>query len=163
MAAAIIALGGNIGDRLFFLKRAALELHSFLKIKLKSSIYETESWGNDAGQPYYNAAILVQTTASAVDVLEKCMEIEQSLGRVRHAGNQNAARNIDLDLIYYENEIMATPLEIPHPRMHLRKFVLQPVSEIAPDWVHPIFNKKNSQLLADCSDRLLVKQLNFVW
>jgi len=129
-----IALGGNIGDvRLTLLRAIAmLAQKPIIRIAAISKLYRTKAVGGPSGQPdYLNAAIRVQTSLSAHDLLTRCQEIETDLGRVRkeHWG----ARTIDLDLLVYGDEVVEDErLQLPHPRIADRLFVLAPLADIAP-------------------------------
>ncbi|MCX7950361.1 MAG: 2-amino-4-hydroxy-6-hydroxymethyldihydropteridine diphosphokinase [Clostridiales bacterium] len=135
-----IAFGSNIGDRYEIVKKA-LELieKNDMKIIKKSKIYETEPYGYLEQPPFINGAILVETELSCRDVLKKLLDIEKQLGRERII--RWGPRTIDLDIIFYNNEIYdEEDLKVPHPDMHNRDFVLKPICDINPNFIHPIFN-----------------------
>jgi len=153
-----IQLGTNIGDRAENLKTALKLLSkSVHKVRL-SSIYETAPWGNTEQAPFYNQLILARTSYSPFHLLKICQEIENQMDRqkVEHWG----PRIIDLDIIFYSNKIIFSPeLTIPHPLMQERNFVLLPLSELKPAWIHPIYHKDIEQLRLDCKDTSEVNRL----
>lgn len=141
-AVAYIGLGSNLGDRLSALRAAVQALHvtAGVHVDLKhgvSSVYETSPVDVADSQPaYLNAVVRVHTVLSPRDLLDSLLGIETSLGRVR--GAPAAARIIDMDLLLYDELHIHEPgLTIPHPRMHVRRFVLEPMAEIAPGLIHP--------------------------
>lgn len=161
-----ILLGSNIGNREKLLNDAIVMIELRCgKVILKSSLYESEPWGFNAEQNFINQAICIETDLSAHDLLKELLDIELKLGRKRSTDTTNISndkvyesRPIDLDIIYYGNMINNDEvLELPHPRMHLRKFVLYPLCEIAPDYIHPILNKTNRELRDICRDFSEVK------
>lgn len=141
LATAYIALGSNMGDRLLMLRHAVAELGHLDGIRIDpsgvASLWETDPVGGPAGQhPYYNSVIRVHTLLTPESLLELLLQVEHSLGRKRIARNESRA--IDLDLILYDEWILnTTGVTLPHPRMHERRFVLEPLAEIAPGLVHP--------------------------
>jgi 2-amino-4-hydroxy-6-hydroxymethyldihydropteridine diphosphokinase len=149
---ACIALGSNLGDRSAQLKRAValLREHPLITVDAVSSFHETDPVGGPAGQSMYlNAAALLRTPLSPQDLLEVLLGAEKSLGRDRSTAERNGPRTIDLDLLLYEDVLVDEPgLTLPHPRMHERAFVLRPLVEVAPDFIHPKLNKSVSELLA---------------
>jgi 2-amino-4-hydroxy-6-hydroxymethyldihydropteridine diphosphokinase len=151
-----IALGSNLGNRRANLKKA-VELLKCEIIK-SSSLYETEPVGF-LDQPWFlNSVVLVDTKLSAVDLLRRCQEIEAKLGRRRDI--PKGPRTVDLDLLFYDQMILNTPdLILPHPEIANRRFVLAPLNEIAPDFIHPVLQKTVAELLRDCPDQSTVTQL----
>lgn len=147
-----LSLGSNIPDRADNLSRAVNCItESVGTVTMQSPIYETQSWGYDDND-YLNMAIEVKTTLSPSDLLKTINKIESALGRVR-SGNGYEARTIDIDILFYDNETIDLPLlTIPHPKIALRRFVLQPTADIAPDFVHPRMGKTIRQLLEECED-----------
>ena len=150
-----ILLGSNMGNREKLLNDATVMIELRCgKVILKSSLYESEPWGFDAEQNFINQAICIESRLSAHDLLRELLDIESELGRIRvecHIGYQS--RPIDLDIIYFGDMINEDKeLILPHPRLHLRRFVLEPLCEIAPDFYHPILGLTNKELLDRCPD-----------
>ena len=149
---AYLLIGGNLGDRLANLNNAIqkIELHCG-KIISSSTIYETAAWGFTEQPPFFNQALQVETALSATELMQQLLIIELSLGRERLL--PLGPRNIDLDIIYFNNEIIQNNIvSIPHPRMEQRNFVLIPLNEIAPTYLHPVLNIPTSTLLKQCKD-----------
>lgn len=151
-----IALGSNLGDRRLNLQRATELLR--VEILKSSSLYETEPVGY-LDQPWFlNSVILIQTYLSPVDLLRRCQEVEEKLGRKRDI--PKGPRTLDLDLLFFNQIILNTPeLILPHPAIADRRFVLEPLNEIAPDFIHPVLHKTVSGLFRDCPDQSVVKKL----
>lgn len=149
-------IGGNMGDRMANLTNAKKHIQQQIgNIELESSIYETAAWGQTNQPDFLNQALLINTQLNAADVMNKLLAIENLMGRIRTI--KLGPRTIDLDIIYYNNEVISTNLiSIPHPKLAERKFVLEPLFEIAPNYLHPIFNKTNACLLKECGDSLAV-------
>jgi 2-amino-4-hydroxy-6-hydroxymethyldihydropteridine diphosphokinase len=149
-------IGGNIGDRLVNLENARKSIEQKCgNIQKQSSIYETEAWGFKDQPAFYNQALCIETALSPQDLMATLLAIEQAMGRERLM--PLGPRTIDLDIIYYNQTIIETPtLMIPHPRLSERNFVLAPLAEIAPDFVHPIHKKTNLVLYNDSTDASIV-------
>ena len=154
-----LLIGGNQGDRQQMITQATDLIRQRIgSVVACSPIYETAPWGlfapDETPQGFYNQALQVGTPLTPHDALREALRIEQLLGRRRKTGiSAYASRPIDVDIIFYDNLVIDTPnLTIPHPRMHLRRFVLEPLCDIAPDYIHPIFNKTLTELLDECSD-----------
>lgn len=144
---AYIGLGSNLGQRRRILQRAieALDSRDGIAVRQVSSFIETEPVGGPPQGPYINAAAELRTTLSPRELLEELLDVEDELGRVRtvHWG----PRKLDLDLLLYEDQIIDEPgLQVPHPHMHKRPFVLDPLSEIAPEVTHPVLDKTVSEM-----------------
>jgi 2-amino-4-hydroxy-6-hydroxymethyldihydropteridine diphosphokinase len=148
-----IALGSNLGDSHQILEAALKTLahHSDITVEALSSYYQTAPVGPP--QPdYLNICAVLRTSLSAQTLLTELLEIEKQFGRVRR--ERWGPRLLDLDLLLYDDQVINQPnLQVPHPRMHERAFVLVPLSEIAPDWVHPVIQKTIETLrpAVDCS------------
>ena len=147
-----LLIGGNQGDRQALIQQAtALIQERIGTVAAASRIYETAPWGTfDSPQPdFLNMALLVETALTAHEVLRAALAIEAELGRVRKAGSRlYSGRPMDIDLIFYNDEVIETPeLTIPHPRMHQRQFVLEPLAEIMPEYRHPVLHKTVHELL----------------
>lgn len=157
MNRAFILLGTNLGDKMANLQKAIVLIKSELCIIISySDIYKTAAWGNTNQDNFYNQVIEVNTELSANDLLQKLLQIETQMGRVRN--EKWEARIIDLDILYFNHEIIDTEnLKIPHPYLHVRRFTLAPLVQIAPAFLHPVFNKTNAELLQNCSDNSEVK------
>lgn len=155
-----IALGSNLGDRAQHLSDAILRIKDEIgEVVSASSAYETEPMGFDAVQNFINQVIEIRTTLSPKKVLEKLLQIERKLGRER-SGEGYESRTIDLDLLFYKRQIIDEPgLSIPHPGIPFRRFVLLPMLEIAPEFMHPVLQKSIAQLNSDCSDNLNIKRM----
>lgn len=144
---AIIGLGSNLGDRKGQIECAIRELSKFGEVKLISSLYETEAWGYDSSNAYYNACVELITERSPGRLLTDLLDIETAMGRDR-PGDGYSDRNIDLDILFYDKVVLDTvDLSIPHPQMAKRNFVLEPLNEIAPNLRHPKLNKTINELL----------------
>lgn len=158
MSTVYLILGGNLGNRYRYIKRARTEIEQQVGKVLKvSGIFETEAWGYQDNKRYLNQVLKVDTTLSAVELLEKVLSIEKLIGR-RRTGNKFEARTIDIDLLLYNYEIIENEqLTIPHPLMLQRRFVLVPLAEIAPNLKIPGTGKKVVELLALCPDKSEVK------
>lgn len=114
----------------------------------RSLVYETEPVGGRKQRPYLNAVVEVETSLSPHDLMQRLLAIEKRLGRVRK--KKNAPRVIDLDLLFYGHKRIKAPgLTVPHPRLHQRFFVLKPLSDLAPDFRHPVLKKTVAQMLRD--------------
>lgn len=145
-----------MGDRMANLTNAKKHIQQQIgNIELESSIYETAAWGQTNQPDFLNQALLINTQLNAAEVMNQLLAIENLMGRIRTI--KLGPRTIDLDIIYYNNEVISTNLiSIPHPKLAERKFVLEPLFEIAPNYLHPIFNKTNACLLKECGDSLAV-------
>jgi 2-amino-4-hydroxy-6-hydroxymethyldihydropteridine diphosphokinase len=161
MQSVFLLLGSNLGDRLWFIKRAIEFIETDLSPILQASaVYETQSWGKTNQPDYLNQVILLQSELPAQEILKKILGIETALGRLRE--ERWGSRIIDIDILFYGHEIINEPgLQIPHPELHKRRFTLEPLAEIAPDWVHPVLNKNILQLKTELIDDLIVKKQYF--
>lgn len=150
----ILSIGSNQGDRLRHITSAIDAIHHQVGTVAKvSRLYETPSWGFES-DAFYNCALLLHTTKSAQEILSKVLEIEQQLGRVRSSENGYQARIIDIDLIAFDEAIICSEnLEVPHPQMQQRLFVLLPMRDLELDWRHPILQKYLPELLLASEDK----------
>ncbi|MGV3539054.1 MAG: 2-amino-4-hydroxy-6-hydroxymethyldihydropteridine diphosphokinase [Rufibacter sp.] len=157
MTKLFLLLGGNLGNREAMLAEAEVLLSAvFGKTSQKSKLYETAAWGLEDQPDFLNQALVFETDLSPEEVLLVTQTVEQDLGRERKI--KWGARVIDIDILFYGQEISNLPqLQIPHPQLHLRRFVLAPLAEIAPDWQHPVLNKTVVELLKNCPDSLEVR------
>ncbi len=151
--------GGNIGDRLQYLNNASVEIERLAgKIVAKSSIYETEAWGYINQQPFLNQVLKIETELQPSKLLQTLLEIELQSGRERKI--KMGPRTIDIDILFYNNEIITTPtLTIPHSQIQNRRFVLTPLNEIAANLIHPVLQKNIAELLNECMDKLQVNKI----
>ena len=151
----IILLGSNLGDRLANLKQAIASIASFSTILQQSNIYQTAAWGNTDQADFLNQAIEIQTNHSAENLMHALLAIETQMGRVRL--QKWEPRIIDLDIIFYESAIHSSDfIQIPHPKMQKRAFVLKPLLDLIPHFEHPILKQTITQLWEKCPDQLEV-------
>jgi 2-amino-4-hydroxy-6-hydroxymethyldihydropteridine diphosphokinase len=158
MNQAYILIGGNTGNRVNNLARACRMLEERCgRITARSSLYETQAWGITDQRDFLNQALVLETGLQAPELMDVILEVEEDMGRTR--GERNGPRNIDMDILLFNDDVTDTSrLKIPHPRMHLRRFVLVPLCELAPDHRHPVSGKKISRLLKECRDPLVVER-----
>lgn len=160
MNAAFLCVGGNIGDRLANIQEAKRQLMGMgCHIEAESSIYQTKAWGIEEAPDYYNQILKIKTQLSAEVLMQSLLVIERALGRVR-LNDRNASRTMDLDILFFNSDVISSEiLEVPHPRLHMRNFVLVPLNEIASEFIHPVLNKTICELLNECSDTSDVKKI----
>jgi 2-amino-4-hydroxy-6-hydroxymethyldihydropteridine diphosphokinase len=149
---AVIALGSNLdsafGGPADNLCEAIGALSTLGQVTAVSRLLETEPVGYTNQPNFLNGAALLETGLAPLELLRALLEVERLMGRVRDGVPAKGPRILDLDLIFYDDLVVTTPeLTLPHPAMHQRAFVLEPLAEIAPQWVHPIFHKTVEELL----------------
>lgn len=158
MHLAYLLIGSNLGDKTTYLKNAGSYIQQQCgQIVKQSSFYETEPWGFTEQPSFLNQALCIQTELAPAQLMYTLLQIESKMGRTREL--KMGPRIIDLDILQIDQQIVDTPLlQLPHPSMHLRRFALIPMEEIAPQLMHPQFNKTITQLLAECSDQTDVQK-----
>ncbi len=155
-----LILGSNLGDRRAYLRaaqnRIAREAGTVLR---ESPVYETAPWGvSDQQQDYLNQVLEIRTALSPRELLTALHTIERKLGRKQEEKGRGKARTIDIDILAYDDWVMSeSDLQIPHPRLHLRRFVLRPLLDLAPQWKHPVFGQTVEEMLQNCEDDTEVK------
>lgn len=147
-----LGLGSNLGNRSENLLMAQKLIEDKVgKTLSKSSIYETAAWGITEQNAFLNQVLEIETIFSPNAVLHLVLKIEKDMGRIREI--KWGERSIDIDVLYYNNEIISTEnLTVPHPFIQERKFVLVPLCEIAAAFIHPKLKKSNLELLKNCQD-----------
>ena len=150
-----LSLGSNLGDKMLHLKNA----RNSIRIKAgeiirSSSIYETEAWGNEELNSFYNQVICIKTALSAEELLLVLKQIEREAGRQDSISGNYENRVIDIDILFYEDKIIYSEnLKVPHIHLHKRNFVLVGANEIVPEKIHPELNKSVKQLYIESADR----------
>jgi 2-amino-4-hydroxy-6-hydroxymethyldihydropteridine diphosphokinase len=158
MNKAYLLTGGNLGDKAKNMEQCRFLVEKTCgKILRKSSVYETSAWGKTDQPDYLNQVLLIDTPLSPEQLLSVLLGVEKEMGRYR--GEKYGPRIIDIDILLYNDEVIDEfRLTIPHPRMQERRFVLEPMNEVAPDLVHPVLHKTMHQLLEECTDPLAVNK-----
>ena len=159
MALVYLSLGSNKGDRIGYVQQATSLLNGFdgINVIQSSSLYETEPWGVNSENWFVNAVIQISTSLSPQSLLIQCQKIESMLGRNRDIEGHYGDRNIDIDILFYDDNVINDKnLSIPHPHFHERAFTLIPMLELTPDFVHPISKKNVSDLYEDLENPEMV-------
>lgn len=160
MNTAYLLIGGNLGNRSANLKKAVTNIEQTCgNIVQSSAIYETSAWGLTNQPAFYNQALILSTHLSPEHLMRQLLDIETSMGRTREI--KMGPRVIDLDILLIDQLVQVSALlQLPHPALHLRRFALLPLCEIAPDLVHPGFQQSIKTLLEICPDQLDVQKLS---
>ena len=155
-----MGIGGNMGNKHANFHKVYTHIQNELgNITLKSSVYETPPWGFESESPFWNQVLCVETPLNPTGILEMIAKTDREFGRKRKPEGY-ASREMDIDILYFDNKIIQTEnLTIPHPLLHKRLFVLVPLAEIAPDFVHPVLQLTSNQLLKICEDKSEIKKL----
>lgn len=145
-----LALGTNLGHKQENIQQALHFLNSApFQLGKVSAVYETAPWGFTSDHGFLNACVQVYTTATPIQVLHLVKQYEQDRGRVKRTGGY-ADRVMDIDILFCGNQVLdTTELVIPHPHLHQRAFVLKPLYDIYPDWVHPVLKKTVGEMLKE--------------
>jgi 2-amino-4-hydroxy-6-hydroxymethyldihydropteridine diphosphokinase len=161
MITVFLLLGTNLGNRELFLQEAIMHIEELVAPVIKTSaVYQTQSWGKTDLPDYLNQVITLQTNLPAQDVLKRILDIELLMGRKRE--EKWGSRIIDIDILFYGDAVINEPgLIVPHPELHNRRFTLEPLAEIAPEFLHPALNKNILTLKNELKDSLIVKKLYF--
>ncbi len=149
--------GGNLGNRTENLHQAAMQIIARVGlITAKSLLYETDAWGKEDTPAYLNQVLAVSTPLNAQQLMQACLQIESDMGRIRD--EKWASRIIDIDILFYNDDIVSLPnLQIPHPRIAERRFVLEPLCELAADEIHPVSGLSIRELWQRCKDPLAAR------
>ncbi len=152
-------LGSNIGDSKTALQLAEKHIEAAMgPIKKRSAFYRTAAWGNTDQPDFLNRVIIIETALTAGETLKIILKTEEQMGRTR--SYKNAPRMIDIDILFFDDEIINTKdLAVPHPEIQNRRFVLEPLNEISPSFLHPLLRKTSAEMLAACGDRLNVQKI----
>jgi 2-amino-4-hydroxy-6-hydroxymethyldihydropteridine diphosphokinase len=154
----MVSLGSNQGNRLALIESCIDLIHNEVAVVVKvSKIHETPAWGFES-EPFYNCVLLLHTSKSPQKLLNQLLKVEKKLGRVRNQVREYQPRPIDIDILAFDEEIVATEtLQIPHPLLQKRMFVLQPLLDLDRNWVHPIVKKSIAQLVSETEDTSAIK------
>ncbi len=159
MSKIYLLLGSNIGNsQKQLLKAISLIQKKIGPVKRLSAKYKTAAWGKTDQPDFLNQVIIAESDLKANKLLQTILDIESIMGRVRT--EKNAPRIIDIDILFFEKQIIhLEDLVIPHPAIQLRRFVLVPLNELSPNFIHPVLKKSIHQLLLKCPDKLTVKKI----
>ena len=154
----VLSLGSNQGNRLENIERCLQLIHLEIGTVIRvSRLYETPSWGFDS-EAFYNCALVLHTFSSPNKILSQVLKIEKKLGRIRTDAQGYQSRVIDIDLIIFDDQVIdSEKLQVPHPLMQNRKFVLLPIQDLNLNWVHPVLNKSIDELLEITPDESICK------
>ena len=154
----MVSLGSNQGNRLALIESCIDLIHNEVAVVVKvSKIYETPAWGFES-EPFYNCVLLLHTSKSPQKLLNQLLKVEKKLGRVRNQVAEYQPRPIDIDILTFDEDVVATEtLQIPHPLLQKRMFVLQPLLDLDRNWVHPVLKKSIVQLVAETEDTSVIQ------
>jgi 2-amino-4-hydroxy-6-hydroxymethyldihydropteridine diphosphokinase len=157
----MVSLGSNQGNRLALIESCIDLIHNEVAVVVKvSKIYETPAWGFES-EPFYNCVLLLHTSKSPQKLLNQLLKVEKKLGRVRNQVREYQPRPIDIDILTFDEDVVATEnLQIPHPLLQKRMFVLQPLLDLDRNWVHPVLKKSIVQLLAETEDTSVIQAVH---
>jgi 2-amino-4-hydroxy-6-hydroxymethyldihydropteridine diphosphokinase len=157
----MVSLGSNQGNRLALIESCIDLIHNEVAVVVKvSKIYETPAWGFES-EPFYNCVLLLHTSKSPQKLLNQLLKVEKKLGRARNQVVEYQPRPIDIDILTFDEEIVATEtLQIPHPLLQKRMFVLQPLLDLDRNWVHPVLKKSIVQLVAETEDTSVIQAVH---
>lgn len=149
MAKIYLGLGSNLGDKEVYLLKAIEQIEKQIgPVVARSVFFVSEPWGFESGNSFLNACVVAETTIDPTGCLRLMKGIERKLGRPEKVSGEYKDRVIDLDILFYDDLILVeAELVIPHPLLHQRKFVLEPLAEIAPELMHPVIKKMVCELL----------------
>jgi len=156
-----LSIGGNLGNKRANFDKVYTHIQNELGcIVLRSSVYETPPWGFDSEDSFWNQVLCIETLLNPSEILEKIKNIDAAYGRKRNSEGYSS-REMDVDILYFEDKIIETEnLTIPHPLLHKRLFVVVPLAEIAPDWVHPVLKLTSVEMLNNCEDKSEIKKVS---
>ncbi len=159
----VLSIGSNQGDRKTLIQKAIEAINQEVAtVILVSKLYESPSWGFKS-EPFYNCAVLVHTAKSASKVLQSILKIEKKLGRIRSEEKGYKSRTVDIDIISFNNEIIeSATLNVPHPQMQNRLFVLLPMRDLQTEFIHPVLKQTLTELIANCSDENECKAIDSI-
>ena len=152
----VLSLGSNLGNRYAYLLRAIQKIEKYFNSKsVVAHFYETPPWGNENQSRFINTAIYLHTDISIDQCLKKVQAIEKEIGRLKT--EKWGPRMIDIDILFYEYDVLETDIiTVPHQHLHQRAFVLKPLQDILPNFIHPLKNKTIIQLIKDIDDNTLL-------
>lgn len=155
----VLSLGGNLGDVLQVFRDASVCIQKEIGCIIdKSSLYKTKAWGVEDQPDFLNQVIVLETHLNPTDVLNICLAIEAQLGRIRK--EKWHERVIDIDVLFYNSELInSKDLIVPHPFIQERNFILYPLAELIPEFIHPSIKKNMLELKNNCKDQLSVVKI----
>jgi len=155
-----LCIGGNLGEREANLEEARMFIEfNFGDIVSVSPIYESDAWQMENAPPFLNQIVIISSELSNKELLEEIAELDEFYERERGKEGYQS-REMDIDVLFIDEEIIDTPeFTVPHPRLHLRKFVLAPLNDLSPELMHPVLKKSVATLLKECEDTNAIKKL----